>query len=34
MTGDLQTFADFAGELADRAGDFIRPLFRQPIEIV
>lgn len=33
MTGDLDSFAAFAGELADRAGEFIRPLFRRPITI-
>ncbi|WP_417516356.1 inositol monophosphatase family protein [Minwuia sp.] len=34
MTGDLTEFADFAGHLADESGAFIRPLFRQPIDII
>lgn len=34
MSGDLKEFAAFAGELADAAGDFARPLFRKPIDII
>lgn len=33
MAGDLTEFAAFAGELADRSGEFVRPLFRRPITI-
>ncbi|WP_416898001.1 MAG: inositol monophosphatase family protein [Minwuia sp.] len=34
MSVDLQPFAEFAAELADELGAFIRPLFRRPLDIV